>query len=125
MEITTLVLADEAEAQAVSMRIHNHARASEILAHCAQRLRELSVLRAPAVVIDEHREQAQKILELQELVNDYAATLGARVKVENEMWQTLADKRPMPDLDDIKDWALRLGVPATLIERFNKKRTDQ
>ena len=125
MEVTTLVLADEAEVQAVSMRIHNHVRAAEVLSHCADRLRVLNAARAPAVVIDEHRELTQKVLELQELVNDYAATLGARVKVENEMWQTLADTRSMPDRNDIKDWALRLGVPATLIERFNKRRTDR
>jgi hypothetical protein len=104
-ELTTLVLADEASVHAVAMRVFDHGKASEVLDHCAERLRV----------------QRAEIIELRELVNDYGATLGARVKVENEMWQMLAEKRAMPDKDDIKDWALRLGVPATLVERFNKR----
>lgn len=104
-ELTTLVLADEAAVQAVAMRVLALPRCAEILDHCAERLRV----------------QRAEIIELRQLINDYAAGLGARVKVENELWQTIAGKRLSPDMNDLKDWALRLGVPPDVLHRFKKK----
>lgn len=43
--------------------------------------------------------------------------LNRRAKVEAEMWECIAGKRPMPDKNTLRDWAIRLGVPA----EFTKK----
>lgn len=37
--------------------------------------------------------------------------LNRRAKVEAEMFECVAGKRPMPDKQKLREWALRLGVP--------------
>ena len=37
--------------------------------------------------------------------------LNARAKVETEIWECAGGKRPMPDAEQLREWALRLGMP--------------
>lgn len=62
---------------------------------------------------------AAEVRSLRELVDESTASLAARVKVENEMWEVVNGKRAFPDLAVVKNWALRLGVPPDVLKRFN------
>lgn len=42
--------------------------------------------------------------------------LNNRASVESEMWQCVSGKKPMPDKEQLRQWALKLGVP----EHFKK-----
>ena len=42
-----------------------------------------------------------------------------RVRVENELWDIVHGKRPLPDEKECKEWAIILGVP----EEFRGKQT--
>lgn len=41
-------------------------------------------------------------------------SLGERVKVEVELWECAAGKRPLPDKAKCREWAQRLGIPKDL-----------
>lgn len=43
---------------------------------------------------------------------DHGANLNRRAAVEQEMWHCVNGKQPMPDKEMLREWALRLGVPA-------------
>lgn len=44
--------------------------------------------------------------------------LNQRAKVEAELFECVSDKRPMPDKNQLREWAVRLGVP----EEFRRGR---
>lgn len=44
----------------------------------------------------------------------YSKSLSRRVEIENEMFRAVAGDRPMPTRQELREWALRLGVPDEL-----------
>ena len=42
---------------------------------------------------------------------NYPKELNRRANVEQELWNCYHGKSPLPDKNQCKDWALRLGVP--------------
>jgi hypothetical protein len=50
------------------------------------------------------------IWRLRNLRNGYHE-LNRRAKVEQELWNVVNGKAPLPDQEKCRDWALRLGVP--------------
>ena len=56
---------------------------------------------------------------LRNLRNGYHE-LNRRAKVEVELFECVAGKRPMPDKQQLREWAVRLGVP----EAFRRSRPD-
>ncbi len=46
-----------------------------------------------------------------EWMKEYERSLGARVKVENALWDTYHGLRPLPNKEECRQWAVLLGVP--------------
>lgn len=42
---------------------------------------------------------------------DYAEQLNRKAAVESKMFACIEGKKPMPDKDTLRQWALELGVP--------------
>lgn len=59
--------------------------------------------------------------QLRPLVDAFARSLGERVKVENELWQTVAGQIELPDLAKCRSWAQRLGIPDETSRLFAAK----
>jgi len=62
--------------------------------------------------------------ELLAMVETFGKSLSARVKVENQIWNTIAGNLPMPDKDKLKEWAFLLGVPEEVRDLFFKEKKD-
>jgi len=44
-------------------------------------------------------------------MRDYEISLNRRAEVEQELWDCARGRRALPDAEQCKQWALRLGVP--------------
>lgn len=44
----------------------------------------------------------------------YSRSLNDRADVENQLLQCAAGRKPMPTPEELRAWALKLGVPAEL-----------
>jgi len=45
-------------------------------------------------------------------IRSYEKSLNERAKVEQELLDCAAGRRPLPDQDQCRQWAVRLGVPS-------------
>lgn len=44
-------------------------------------------------------------------MRDYEKSLNRRAEVEEALWAAARGKTPLPDAEQCRQWALRLGVP--------------
>lgn len=74
----------------------------------------LTLRRFAGLIVEAVRaEQAESLL-------IYAKALGSRVKVENELWQISIGAAPLPDGQQCREWAQRLGIPEDMRTKFRE-----
>ncbi len=54
----------------------------------------------------------------------YELSLNRRAEVEQELWDCSRGKKQLPDAEQCKQWALRLGVPDEWRDAHNKNLSE-
>jgi len=76
-------------------------------------------LRATTMLIEEMRRTIRRLIWRFHNLKDGYHELNRRAKVESELFECATGKRPMPDKAQLKEWAMRLGVPESFQRRGN------
>lgn len=56
-------------------------------------------------------------------VEMFGKSLNTRAAVEQEMWNIVKGKAPLPDVEKCRDWARRLGIPEELRVQMDAARS--
>lgn len=52
---------------------------------------------------------------------NYPAELNRRASVEQQMWDCVAGRKPMPNREQLAEWARKLGIPDWMRERMKAR----
>jgi hypothetical protein len=57
------------------------------------------------------RRRIRRLVYLWKIFRDTGSELNRRVDVENRLWAAYSGKKPLPDREECKRLALKLGIP--------------